>query len=351
MINRPTPQWYLPAGRPVHLAIAGNRAVVSRSSDPPLAAFHAALLAMPCARITALDAGGRNGLGRQWPVYINVDVLHHLTALTRLRCECQPLEREGVWQLVQLQQLELHYEGPQHGTWEGLSALTGLRSLALLHFDSLLRGLWEDGEGLLHSLSALRALQQLTYLRLDSVGSGHGREVQWEDILSCLPGLQHLSIYQGCSSQRFWAALPALQGLTALQCTCWGMAAGPDCWQALTHLTRLQLLELKVPGMHVLLPSISTLAQLTELAFQDLPLHGGLEHLALLTRLCRLSLNDCYACQPYPNELEQQSALAALPPLPRLEALSLGRCGLRCVPFAVSALTALTLLDLSHNHM
>lgn len=301
---------------------------------------------MPHARITALDAG--RAVDMWWPIEIYADMLSRMTALTRLRCACRPRTRERVWQLTRLQHLDVHCpaDGPavhMAGTWHGLSALTALRSLALSHFD---RSLQEDAQ---HALSALRALQQLTYLRLFSAEIIHGPEVHWEPSLSSLAGLQHLSISWGCSCERLLAALPALRGPTALQFICQNsiLSGRPCSWQPLSHLTRLQLLDLS--AVDVVPPAMSMLAQLTELAMRG-ALHGGFEHLAPLTRLRKLSLKDNGSLlfddfQLFPI------ALAALPPLPRLEALSLARCYLSSVPFRVSALTALTLLNLSYNDM
>ena len=275
--------------------------------------------------------------------------------LTRCGLRVVPPALSGLTALEDLNLWGNEQLGQEGGGLEQLATLTRLRSLKL-GCCSL--------RAVPPALSGLTALEDLNLCCNEQRGSGGSQEQ-----LAAMTRLRSLKLLD-CGLRAVPPALSRLTALESLDLSCnerLGQEGGG--LERLSALTRLRKLSLSGCGLRAVPPALSSLAALEDLNLNSNELGdgSGLLCLAALARLRRLGLAACglRAMPPtmsLPTTLEdldlwgnQQlgvehgGSLERLVALTLLRNLSLGHCGLRVVPLALSRLTALKDLDLSRN--
>lgn len=207
-----------------------------------------------------------------------------LSALTRLVVECDsPLLRfEGSVSALPLRRLAL----TQHNGDGWVPSITGCTGLTLLDWGS-----YNHEQRPPPDLSALSLLE---HLRLAS--HAHPPPLALPDLAPLACSLRSLSCDNCTTDERFLAALPQLQLLTALELACYEELA-PGSLDSVSRLTALQHLHLD-SGIYTVLPLPSSLAPLAS-SLRCLKLHqcdtdaAFVAALPRLIRLTRLKLISC----------------------------------------------------------
>ncbi|KAI3424338.1 hypothetical protein D9Q98_009891 [Chlorella vulgaris] len=270
--------------------------------------------------------------------------LSALTALTRLNLAGNALVDRG-WQhlapLIRLHDLNLFKCGLK-AVPEQLSALSALTRLDL-GLNKELRAVWQHF---------------LPHTQLQDLDLSYCSSLAVLQPLSALAALTSLKL-TGIQLWSEWQLLLPLTQLRELSCKQCSLDALPEQLSVLTALTNLNLgsNRLQTGGGQHLLP----LTQLRALNLSSCGLKAVPEQLSALTALTRLDLSQNYGpgCdaswvvdedEPARNE-DWQLACGCqhLLPLTQLQNVSFMSCHLKAVPEQLSALTALTSLDLSTN--
>ncbi|KAL4855184.1 Leucine-rich repeat and death domain-containing protein 1 [Chlorella vulgaris] len=342
----------------VPLALSGLTQLTSLALSNPRAEVHNIIMSTaPLATLRRLEGLKLNCCNLiAVPQQVSV-----LSALTRLSLN-ENARLVGGWQhllpLMQLQDLDLSWCSLT-AVPEQLSALTALTRLDFSRNEHLSGG-WQhllllmqlqDLDVATCTLAAvpkwLSALTALTRLNL----SGNRLESGWQNLLPLLQ-LQDLNM-GSCSLKAVPRQLSALTALARLNLShsaqhdwlelqplmqlCDSPTALPEHLSALTALTCLEQIDNSLSrDWQRLLPLI----QLQDLNLSKCRLMAVPEQVTALTALTRLDLS----CNTHLSGGWQH-----LLPLRQLQDLHLSSCGLTAVPEQVSALTALNSLDLSYN--